>query len=300
MKTFQQFDEGARAALKLIQGASRLVRRGNTKSVERALRRARKPKSTQRSLIQTRHDVSRPGKLTITDRSQNVIHSAAKRAEMKGGAARNRKDFNTPQKHTSTYDAINVDYHPRSNAKIDTNVNTFASGRVAAASANYAAKKASFKDPQWRKSQSIKRGVPQTKNMTRNFKEFNRRVVTTGGKMRQPVHQVDFIPRTDADLPKGVLDKHAMKRARNFRRAQVNLPKTLKDVAGAKQGDIVIGQPAIMMTGEKSSGVAARARMYQNRYGRRITGLDKTKRTRGMIGAQGGQLPPNKQIKTKN
>ena len=68
MKTFQQFDEGARAALKLIQGASRLVRRGNTKSVERALRRARKPKSTQRSLIQTRHDVSRPGKLTITDR----------------------------------------------------------------------------------------------------------------------------------------------------------------------------------------------------------------------------------------
>ena len=298
MKTFQQFDEGARAALKLIQGASRLVRRGNTKSVERALRRARKP---QGSLIQTRHELSRPGKANTRDRSQNVIHSAAKRAGMKGGAARNRKDFKTPQKETSTYpETLNVDYHPRHNAKIDTNVNTFASGRVAAASANYAAKKASFKDPQWRKSQSIKRGVPQTKNMTRNFKEFNRRVVTTGGKMKQPVHQVDFIPRTDADIPKGVLDKHAMKRARNFRRAQVNLPKTLKDVAGAKKGDIVIGQPAIMMTGEKSTGVAKRADMYQNRYGRRITGLDKTKRTRGMIGAQGGQLPPNKQIKTKN
>ena len=42
-----------------------------------------------------------------------------------------------------------------------------------------------------------------------------------------------------------MMDKYAMKRARNFRRAQEELPKTLKQ-AGANKGDVVQGVPAMM------------------------------------------------------
>ena len=105
-------------------------------------------------------------------------------------------------------------------------------------------------------------------------------------------------PRSDADIPKGVLDKYAMKRARNFRRAQEELPKTLKQ-AGAKQGDIVTGMPAMMFPGESRSSIGVRARRYQQRYGRRVTGLDKTQRTYGVIGAAGGELPKGQTMKPR-
>ena len=82
MKTYFQFDEGARAALMALKGVSRLARRGNTKAVERALRRARKP---QRSLVQTRHEIKNVGgglshlsSGVKGDRSMNIMRSAAK------------------------------------------------------------------------------------------------------------------------------------------------------------------------------------------------------------------------------
>jgi len=89
-----------------------------------------------------------------------------------------------------------------------------------------------------------------------------------------------------------------MKRARNFRRAQQDLPKDLK-AAGAKSKDIVQGTPSIMLKGEGKSGITKRAEMYKNRYGSRVTDLDPTQRTYGVIGSAGGELPPGKRMRTR-
>lgn len=283
MKTYFQFDEGARAALMALKGASRLARRGNVKAVERALRKARTP---QRSLIQTRHEIKNVGGglSTKTDRTMNIIRSASKKSGFP--SSRNRVDFNQPSREFSTYpDNLKVDYHPLHNTKIDTNIYTKPSARVAATAVNTTAKRV-----------IPGKGVPKTQEMVRKMKEYRRRIRQTGGNVRGQVHQVDFIPRSDADIPKGVLDKYAMKRARNFRRAQEELPKTLKQ-AGAKQGDIVQGTPAMMFPGESRSSIGVRARRYQQRYGRRVTGLDPTQRTYGVIGAAGGELPKGQTMK---
>jgi len=290
MKTYFQFDEGARAALMALKGVSRLARRGNTRAVERALRRARTP---QRSLIQTRHEIKNVGgglshlsSGVKTDRTMNIIRSASKKSGFPKSA--NRVDFNKPSREFSTYpDDLKVDYHPLHNTKIDTNIYTKPSARVAATAANTTAKRV-----------IPGKGVPRTQEMVRKMKEYRRRIRQTGGNVRGQVHQVDFIPRSDADIPKGVLDKYAMKRARNFRRAQEELPKTLKQ-AGAKQGDIVQGTPAMMFPGESRSSIGVRARRYQQRYGRRVTGLDPTQRTYGVIGAAGGELPKGQTMKPR-
>ena len=108
--------------------------------------------------------------------------------------------------------------------------------------------------------------VPSTDKIARKMKEFRRRVVTTGGQERNPVHQVDFIPRRDDYGFKGELDKYSMKVGRNFMKAQKNLPKELKK-AGAEQGDIVIGHPSHMRKGEDPKlGRESRARMYQRTW----------------------------------
>jgi len=290
MKTYFQFDEGARAALMALKGVSRLARRGNTKAVERALRRARKP---QRSLVQTRHEIKNVGgglshlsSGVKADRSMNIMRSAAKRSGFPKSA--NRVDFNKPSREFSTYpDNAKIDYHPLHNTQIDTNIYTKPSVRVAAFGMNTTGKRV-----------IPGKGVPKTQELVRKMKEYRRRIRQTGGNVRGQVHQVDFIPRSDATILKGEMDKYAMKRARNFRRAQEELPKRLKQ-AGANKGDVVQGVPAMMFGGEGKSSIGVRARRYQQRYGRRVTGLDKTNRTYGVIGAAGGELPKNQTMKPR-
>ena len=126
------------------------------------------------------------------------------------------------------------------------------------------------------------------------MKEFRRRVVQTGGQERNPVHQVDFIPRRDDYGYKGELDKYSMKVGRNFVKAQKNSPKELEK-AGAEQGDVVVGGPSPMRKGEDPTlGREKRAAMYQRTFGKRVKGLDPTGRTRHMIGAVGGDIPKKK------
>lgn len=288
MITFQQFDENARAALKLLKATSKVIGGKKVGNVSRALRSNRAVLSrAERGQTFTQS----ADKITSATRSMNVTRSATRKAGFSGGANINRKDFKTPSKEYTTYPQnMEVDYHPLHNTKIDTNIKSLPSGRVAAIGANTTAKRPV------RNPSTGRRQVPKTQELVGKLKEYRRRVRRTGGNERNPVHKVDFIPRSDADLPKNVLDKYAMKRARNFRRAQQDLPKDLK-AAGAKPKDIVQGTPSVMMTGETSKGVTKRAEMYKNRYGHRVTDLDPTQRTYGVIGSAGGDLPPGKKMR---
>lgn len=226
----------------------------------------------------------------IRSRNITIARSAAKKAEFKGGSAKNRFDYDAKDKSYTTYptDKYGDGFsHPKSNTQVDTNITTIPSGRKAAALSSgtkipvpvrrSAGSRASYR-------------VPSTNEIARKMKEFRRRIVKTGGQERNPVHTVDFIPRRDESGNYGEMDKHAMKVGRNFIKAQRNLAKELKK-AGANQGDVVAGGPAAMRTGENTiAGKKRRARMYKKTYGDRVTDLDPTGRVRYMIGAVGGDV----------
>lgn len=228
-------------------------------------------------------------------RTRNITtaRAAAKKAGFKGGEAKNRFDFDDRGKYHTTYPekkyADRAFSHPRHNTQVDTQINTISSGRKAAAMSSGTKRPAPVRRPLGTQTRTSNR-VPSTNEIARKMKEFRRRVVTTGGQERNPVHQVDFIQRRDDVGMKGDMDKYSMKVGRNFVKAQLNLPKELKK-AGAKQGDIVTGGPAPMRKGENPKlGREKRAQMYQRTYGDRVKGLDPTGRTRYMIGAVGGDV----------
>lgn len=227
------------------------------------------------------------------DRNITIARSAAKKAGFSGGGNKNRVDFNTKNKDYTTYPTDKYPdgmSHPRHNTQVDTQIETLPSGRVAAAKASGSKQPEPVKRPKASLGtlNRTQRRVPSTNRIARNMKEYLRRVKKTGGNERQPVHKVDFIQRSDATLPKNQMDKYAMKRGRNFVKAQKDLPKNLEK-AGAKQGDIISGQPSPMMSGETAQqGIKQREKMYARRYGRRVQPLDPTGRVRGMIGAVGG------------
>ena len=226
------------------------------------------------------------------DRNITIARSAAKKAGFKGGGAKNRFDYDNTGSYHTTYpkNKYGDGYtHPKHNTQVDTEINTIASGRKAAALASGTKRPAPVRRPLGTQTRTSKR-VPSTNQIARKMKEFLRRVVQTGGQERNPVHQVDFIPRRDDYGYKGELDKYSMKVGRNFVKAQKDLPKELEK-AGAKQGDVVVGGPSPMRKGEDPKlGREKRAAMYQRTFGKRVKGLDPTGRTRHMIGAVGGDI----------
>jgi hypothetical protein len=230
-------------------------------------------------------------------RSRNITmaRSAARKAGFKGGGNKNRVDFNTSNKNYTTYPTDKYPdgfAHPKSNTQVDTQIETLPSGRVAAARSIGSKRPEPVKRPKASLGTFYRtqRRVPSTNEIARNMKELRRRIVKTGGNERQPVHKVDFIQRSDATLYKGEMDKYAMKRGRNFVKAQKDLAKNLEK-AGAQKGDIISGQPSPMMSGENpQQGIKQREKMYARRFGRRVQPLDPTGRVRGMIGAVGGDV----------
>lgn len=226
------------------------------------------------------------------DRNITIARSAAQKAGFKGGGAKNRIDFEKPAAYHTTYPKNKYPdgfTHPKHNTQVDTEINTISSGRKAAALSSGT----KLPQPVSRPPSTLgtfnrtQRRVPSTDEITRKMKEFRRRVVTTGGDTRKPVHMVDFIPRRDDYGVKGELDKYSMKVGRNFVKAQRNLPQELQK-AGAKQGDIVVGGPSHMRKGEDPKlGKEKRAQMYKRTFGDRVTELDPTGRVRFMIGAAG-------------
>lgn len=229
------------------------------------------------------------------DRNITIARSAARKAGFSGGGNKNRVDFNKSNKDYTTYPTDKYPdgmSHPRHNTQVDTQIQTISSGRKAAAISSGTKLLQPVKRPKASLGTFYKtqRRVPSTNEIARNMKEYLRRVKKTGGNERQPVHKVDFIQRSDATLPKNKMDKYAMKRGRNFVKAQKDLPKNLEK-AGAEQGDIISGQPSPMMSGETAQqGIKQREKMYAHRYGRRVQPLDPTGRVRGMIGAVGGEV----------
>lgn len=331
-KTFQEFLEEsaiARGALKLLRAASRAGKVTRTvdggRRVTSAARASRT--STPRAMMtraergETWKDVgdkidfaakirsnpsmnTRYKTMTSWDRSNTIIsgnkpkdknitiaRSAAQKAGFKGGGAKNRVDFQKPTSYHSTYpkDKYPEGFkHPKSNTQVDTDINTIPSGRKAAALSSSTKLPRPVTGTSYREH---KRRVPSTDKIVARMKEFRRRVVTSGGDTRKPAHMVDFIPRRDDYGVKGELDKYSMKVGRNFMKAQKNLPKELEK-AGAKKGDIVIGGPSHMRSGENPKlGREKRAKMYQKTFGNRVKGLDPTGRVKYMIGAVGGDVP---------
>lgn len=226
------------------------------------------------------------------DRNITIARSAAQKAGFSGGGNKNRVDYSTRNKDYTTYPTDKYPdgfSHPKSNTQVDTQIETLPSGRVAAAKASGTKQPQPVRRPRGFEGRTQRR-VPSTNEIERNMKEYLRRVKKTGGNERQPVHKVDFIQRSDATLRKNELDKYARKRGRNFIQQQKNLPKDLEK-AGAKQGDIISGQPSPMMSGENpQQGIKQREKMYAKRFGRRVQSLDPTGRVRGMIGAVGGEV----------
>lgn len=227
-------------------------------------------------------------------RSRNITtaRSAARKAGFKGGGAKNRFDYDREGKYYNTYpkDKYGDGFtHPRHNTQVDTQINTIPSGRKAAALSSGTKRPVPVRRPEGFKGRTSYR-VPSTNELARKMKEFRRRVVTTGGQERNPVHMVDFLPRRDDYGVKGEMDKYSMKVGRNFVRAQRNLPKELEK-AGAQKGDIVVGGPSHMRKGEDPKlGREKRAKMYKKAFGDRVTELDPTGRVRYMIGAVGGDI----------
>lgn len=224
------------------------------------------------------------------DKNITIARSAAKKAGFSGGGNKNRNDMKPDDtKFYTTYpqDKYPEYYkHPKHNTQVDTQIDTYPSGRRVAALSS------GNKLPGYvrKAGNTVVKRVPSTNEIARKMKEFRRRVVTTGGQERNPVHKVDFIPRRDDYGIKGELDKNSMKVGRNFMRAQRNLPKELER-AGAKPGDIVIGSPSPMRSGEDVRlGIEKRAKMYQKSFGSRVKGLDPTGRVKGMIGSAGGNV----------
>ena len=227
------------------------------------------------------------------NRNITTARSAAKKAGFKGGGAKNRVDYDDKGKYYTTYPEkkyANIEFkHPKHNTQVDTEINTIASGRKAAALSSGTKVPVPYSKPLGSVPRTPKR-VPKTSTIVRKMKEYRRRVVQTGGQERNPVHTVDFIPRRDDFGTKGELDKYSMKVGRNFVKAQKNLPKELEK-AGAKQGDVVSGGPSHMRKGEDPKlGREKRAQMYQRTFGKRVKGLDPTGRVRYMIGSAGGDV----------
>lgn len=229
-------------------------------------------------------------------KSRNITtaRAAAQKAGFKGGAAKNRVDYTDPGKFHTTYPQDKYPdgfIHPKHNTQVDTQINTIASGRKAAALSSGTKRPATVERPPGYTGPTQRR-VPSTDEIARRMREFRRRVVQTGGQERNPVHMVDFLPRRDDYGVKGELDKYSMKVGRNFVQAQRNLPKELEK-AGAQQGDIVVGGPSPMRKGEDPKlGREKRAQMYKRAFGDRVTDLDPTGRARYMIGSVGGDVKP--------
>ena len=224
------------------------------------------------------------------NRNITTARSAAKKAGFKGGGAKNRVDYDDKGKYYTTYPEkkyANIEFkHPKHNTQVDTEINTIASGRKAAALSSGTKIPVPYSKPLGSVPRIPKR-VPKTDTIVRKMKEYRRRVIQTGGQERNPVHTVDFIPRRHDFGIKGELDKYSMKVGRNFVQAQKNLPKELKK-AGANPGDVVSGGPSPMRKGEDPKlGRDKRAQMYQRTFGKRVKGLDPTGRVRYMIGAAG-------------
>jgi hypothetical protein len=241
----------------------------------------------RRSLVLSRVERGQSQQTSNTpiDRKTRVItlvRSAAKKAKLKSGANKNRVDINTPDSFYSTYpyDKYGDDFkHPKTNTKVDTEIHTIASARKAASRET---------PPKFRATVRRQRGNVYTtlpsREITRTFKEFRRRVIKTGGNQRGRVHQVDFHPRAE-NVPKNEMSKTTFKRGRNFIRQQKDLPKNLQK-ADAKKRDIIVGNPSAMMANEDpKKGRENRAKIYKNRFKKRVTSLDKTKRTKSMIGS---------------
>ena len=212
-------------------------------------------------------------------KSERTTAAVAKKAGLKGTGKYSTKDLRTRARDYTTYDrvGINNDIGDFGSTEQDHFIRTYPSARAAAKGERLITKM----KPAGRTSSGMtKLKTAPSSESVRRVKDLKKQMTKSGASKTGKVHTVDIMHR-DSDVGKGDRSQQ-MERGRNFIQAIKDTPKHLKK-AGAKKGDTVIGKPTAVMDGEdKKTGVAKRAKLYKNIFGKRST--EKSNKTGLMTG----------------
>jgi hypothetical protein len=196
-------------------------------------------------------------------RQERTTASIAKKAGLKGTGKYSTKDLKTKAKDYTTYDSEDTEDDIGSTEQ-DHYIRTHSSARKAAKGEQLIQK---FKPAGRTASGMTKLKTAPSSESVRRVKDLKKQMTKAGANKRGPVHTVDIMHR-DSDVGKGDKDQQ-MERGRNFIQAVKDTPKHLKK-AGAKKGDVVVGKPTAVMSGEdKKTGEAKRAKLYKKIFGKR-------------------------------
>ena len=210
------------------------------------------------------------------DRGERSVAAIAKKAGLKGTGKLSTKDLRTRAKDYTTYDSENTEDDIGSTEQ-DHYIRTHSSARKAAKGERLISK---FKPAGRNASGMTKLKTAPSSESVRRVKDLKKQMTKSGASKTGKVHTVDIMHR-DSNVGKGDRSQQ-MERGRNFIQAIKDTPKHLKK-AGAKKGDTVIGKPTAVMDGEdKKTGVAKRAKLYKNIFGKRST--EKSEKTGLMTG----------------
>jgi len=196
-------------------------------------------------------------------RQERTTASIAKKAGLKGTGKYSTKDLRTKAKDYTTYDSEDTEDDIGSTEQ-DHYIRTHSSARKATKGEQLIQK---FKPAGRTASGMTKLKTAPSSESVRRVKDLKKQMTKAGVNKRGPVHTVDIMHR-DSDVGKGDKDQQ-MERGRNFIQAVKDTPKHLKK-AGAKKGDVVVGKPTAVMSGEdKKTGEAKRAKLYKKIFGKR-------------------------------
>jgi hypothetical protein len=198
-------------------------------------------------------------------KSERTTAAVAKKAGLKGTGKYSTKDLRTRARDYTTYDSED-DLDDIGSTKQDHFIRTYPSARAAAKGETLITKM----KPAGRTSTGMtKLKTAPSSESVRRVKDFRKAIVRSGGDKREKVHTVGIMHR-DSNVGKGDRKKR-MERGRNFIQAIKDTGKHLKK-AGAEEGQSVIVEPTSVFPGEdKKTGVAKRAKLYKNIFGKRVT-----------------------------
>jgi hypothetical protein len=196
-------------------------------------------------------------------RQERTTAAIAKKAGLKGTGKYSTKDLRTRARDYTTYDSEDTEDDIGSTEQ-DHYIRTHSSARKAAKGEQLIQK---FKPAGRTASGMTKLKTAPSSESVRRVKDLKKQMTKAGANKRGPVHTVDIMHR-DSDVGKGDKDQQ-MERGRNFIQAVKDTPKHLKK-AGAKKGDVVVGKPTAVMSGEdKKTGEAKRTKLYKKIFGKR-------------------------------
>jgi len=208
-------------------------------------------------------------------RQERSTAAVAKKAGMRGTGKYSTKDLRTKPKHYTNYE---TDYYGDiGSTEQDHTIITHSSPRKAAQDERIILKR---KDAGRDSSGRRKYKTAPSNDSARRLKDFKKQISKSGADKLGRVHSVEINQR-DSMSAKGD-KKKLISRGKNFIKAVKDTPEHLKK-AGAKKGEVVVGKPEAVMSGEdEKTGQAKRAKLYKKIFGKRST--KKSEKTGMMVG----------------